>query len=476
MKIGIKIGNSTSFLSTFLPKDLRYKVNKELSFFDESKYYRCRNKKLCIENLVDWETLSFPTGLLRRLCTVLVENGHSFQLFDERKRPETNYIRFKQRVDEFTAYPDQVNAVNSFLNSPSGRGIVTLPTGVGKTRVMKDTIMGLGVKTLVVEPGLNLKRQVSDYLEESLGNVQWFEKGKENKSHIVVANLDSLTNASKDDLAGFDCVIFDEYHHEACATARTINQNLLDSIYYKFALTATNYRNNKSEQILLDSVIANELYSLSPVEAISKGYITPIQYFVRDIPFKGSEVDYGPFQPTPEELEMMWEKEKKSMPYHKVYKNYIVNEERRNDAIVTKAAELVEERVPTLILVKEVAHGEELSSRIDGAQFVTGQNDKELNFSLLEDFNAGKIPVLVGTSVIGEGIDTKRAGAVLLGNGEKADSRIMQNLGRVVRRFEGKEHGLVFDFKDSSHDTTAKHSRKRERIVKKNFGVKAQEF
>ena len=53
---------------------------------------------------------------------------------------------------------------------------------------------------------------------------------------------------------------------------------------------------------------------------------------------------------------------------------------------------------------------------------------------------------MIGTSVIGEGIDTKPAGAVILGNGEKAESKVMQNIGRVVRKYKDQKKGFVFDY------------------------------
>lgn len=471
----IKIGNSRSYLTPKLPRDIEWEILKNTCYKDESKYFRVKNWKLCIENLFNQEDYSFPTGLTRRVCQILHKYGINYRIEDSRKIPQRGYRKFSTKIDEPTAYPDQVGAHRALTESPSGRGICVLPTGVGKTRVMKDVVQTLGMNTLIIEPGVNLKHQVCDYFAACFGdqNVDLYHKqGK--LSPITVANLDALENASPERLAEFDCVIFDEYHHEACVTAREINERVISSIYHKYAFTATNFRNNKNEQVLLESVLANEVYSITPLEAIARNYILPINYHREDIPDQLPDLGHcGPFPPSEAELQDMWERKKASLPYHKAYKQFISENERRNEAIIHQAQALKEERIPTLILVKEIAHGQALQNEISDALFVNGTETKEFNSDILNAFNREEVPILIGTSVIGEGIDTKPAGAVILGSGEKAESKIMQNIGRVVRRYPGQSRGLVYDYNDLGHSVAEKHSKARKRVVTKYFGKKA---
>jgi superfamily II DNA or RNA helicase len=467
----IKVGNSVSFLSKRLPNYILWDINKNTCYKDETIFFKTKNWKLSVTNLFNEEELSFPTGLMRRVCKVLQMYNIPFKIEDNRKIPQNGKLSLTTKIEEPKAYSDQDAALRALSESPSGRGICVLPTGVGKTRVMKDLIQKLGVHTLVVEPGVNLKKQVCDYLEACFGPVVGeFSKVGE-LSPITVCNLDALTNCPKERLAQFDCVIFDEYHHEACATARMINEVKLDDIYYKYAFTATNFRNNKNEMVLLESVMSNEVYSISPLCAIDRGYIVPISYYRQDIQDKPPEnFDTGPFAPSEAELSDMWERQKKGMKYHRVYKKFITLEDERNEKIIAQAQDLMQKGIQTLILVKEIAHGELLHQELSDSVFVNGSQDKAFNFSSISDFNSSKIPIIIGTSVIGEGIDTKSAGAVILGNAEKAESKIMQNIGRVVRTFPGKDRGLVFDYNDLGHETTAKHSKKRAKIIKKHFG------
>ena len=474
--INILIGNSISKLDCKLPLHIEEKVIQELSHYDMNIYFRTKSWERAATPLFRVDTYYFPTGLLRRLCKVLCENLIEYRILDGRPRPDLAYTNFRTKIKEPVAYEDQSKAMQALVHCPSGRGICVLPTGVGKTRVMKDTAEVLGVKTLIIEPGINLRQQVYEYFDECYGSDQvgLLEKTGTPRN-LTVCNLDALTSMPEEWFHQFDCVMFDEYHHEACVTAREINEYKLQHIFYKYAFTATNFRNNKNDQILLESVMANELYSMTPIEAVDKGYICPIRSISKEISAKRPAYESNtPFPPSEDELDDKWEKLKDGMKYHEVYKDFIVNEEERTERTIDWANELKEKKVPTLILVKEIAHGEELTENLDDFVFVNGTLDKVSNAQNIKDFNNGLIAGLIGTSVIGEGIDTKRAGAVILGNAEKAESKIMQNIGRIVRNFPGKDYGLVCDFNDRGHKTTYKHSKRRRRVIKKHFGIKTK--
>ena len=69
--IKIEIGNSISSVS-FIPKQIFSLVHKELSFYDMGIYFRTgkwdrASTRLMVDN-------KFPTGLLRRLCSILMTN------------------------------------------------------------------------------------------------------------------------------------------------------------------------------------------------------------------------------------------------------------------------------------------------------------------------------------------------------------------------------------------------------------------
>jgi len=477
MNSKIIIGNSVSYLQN-IPHFVFQKIRKDVSFYDMQKYFRSKNWDYARTSLIESDG-SFSTGLAKRVFISCQTHGVPVNIIDPRIIPDLGYLKLSQLISEPVAYDDQILATKSLLNSPAGRGIIVLPTGVGKTRSMKDTIQQLGVNTLVVVPSLTLKLQIYLYLCACFGedNVGIFDKLGNNKP-VSIANLDALENCSPEMFSFFDCVYFDEWHHEACETARMIDKKLFGDIYYKFAQTATNFRNSKNEQILLDCIMANQTYSLSVVDAIKKGYILPIQpifHNIGDIPvpkeYQHGDVPWG----EPEDNDP-WDEYKKGLDYTKdIYPNWIVHHDERNEKL-GKSAILMshKQKIPTLVLVKNIEHGHIFNDIIPGSTFIHGELGQKHNFETVEAFNRGEIPNLIGTSVIGEGIDTKEAGAIVLGSGEKSKTRVMQNTGRVVRkpqRFH-QEVGFVVDAFDDGHKTTKKHSNARKRIYQKEFGVK----
>ena len=481
MNTRIVVGNSISFLQN-VPKYIFQEIRTSVAFYDMQKYFKSKNWNYARTPLIEMDG-SFPTGLAKRVFIACQEKGLKVEFIDPRVSPNIGYLKLPQLIDEPTAYVDQILASKSLISSPSGRGIIVLPTGVGKTRAMKDTIQQLGVNTLIVVPSLTLKLQIYLYLCACYGEefVGIFDKFGNNKP-ISIANLDSLTNCPAEVFSYFDCVYFDEWHHEACETARTIDQNLFGDIHYKFAQTATNFRNSKNEAILLDCIMANQTYCLSVKDAIKKQYIVPIEPMFHDIEdieipkkYQAEEMPWG----TPEDNDI-WEAHKKGLDYGRfVYPKWIAEHDERNEKLSKSAILLAhQEKIPTLVLVKNVEHGHTFNDLIPGSTFVHAQLGQTNNFEAVQAFNRGEIPCLIGTSVLGEGVDTKEAGALVNGTGEKAKTRVMQNTGRIVRKSQRyqKEKGILVDTFDNGHTTTKKHSNSRKRIYQKEFGVKIKKL
>ena len=151
-----------------------------------------------------------------------------------------------------------------------------------------------------------------------------------------------------------------------------------------------------------------------------------------------------------------------------VYSELVVNNDKRNDMICYLALSL---SVPTLILVKEVAHGELLSHQ-SGIAFANGKDEESRRY--IQDFNSGTIKKLIGTEgIIGEGVDTKPCEFVIIAGLGKAKSALLQKVGRCVRNDGVKESGKVILFRDTSHKFTLKHFNEQRKIIKEYYGVTA---
>lgn len=459
----IIVGNSTSRIVGLTPPILKY-LRFNVCYFDFALYRRqgkFKNPDKCRTFLIDEDGM-FLTGLGPHVFKFLKDKYPDMELnfIDNRIKPRS-FHKYVELFEDHSPYFDQRAAIDACLES-HGRGVVCLPTGVGKSLCIKILIKELGMKTLVVPPSLNLKTQICDYMIESFGEdeVMFYKKGKPSKN-ITVMNYHAIKGEKPEFFKDFDCIIYDEFHHAANNSIRENEKTHLSNIFYRFAFTATNFRNN-DDNILLESVMSEQLYDMSLKEAINKKYITPVKAIFIDLKnsIKPRVASKGKGNPSQYQLD---------------YSDFIVESEERNNKALEIAERMQSLGVPTLILVKQVEHGLFFADRLKDSRFANSTTQKpEQNLVLVKEFNAGKIPILIGTSVLGEGVDTKRCGAIINVGGGQAESELLQKVGRVVRIFKGKLIGFYFDFIDNNSKSLKKHSNTRKKIIAERFGLKVQ--
>jgi superfamily II DNA or RNA helicase len=157
-----------------------------------------------------------------------------------------------------------------------------------------------------------------------------------------------------------------------------------------------------------------------------------------------------------------------------VYAELVVNNDTRNDLIAALLTQLRLHNVSTLCLVKEIAHGEQLS-KLANVHFANGQNEDSQD--LITFFNQGKIRQLIGTTgIVGEGVDTKPAEFIIIAGLGKSKNQFMQQVGRGFRKFEGKESCKIIIFLDRSHKWTREHFKAQLKILEEEYGVIAQKL
>lgn len=421
--ITITRGNSYSKLNG-LNRDQEKAVSKALSYTvgGSSAFF---GRDYARQTSLLSKTGEFPSGLLIRVLMELVKYGVTID--DTRFKPLQSPHHM---VLSGKAYPWQDLAVETAIRTESG--IITAPTGTGKSRCMAMLIAKLGMKTLVVVPSLEIRRQLQQTFKEfRLKNVR-------------VENIDSTTlNHFKD----FDCLIIDEAHHTASKTYRKLNKKMWNGIYYRFFFTATPFRNDSEEQLLFESIAGRIIYKLDYIEAIEKGYIVPVEAYYLDIPKQATD----------------------AVSYREVYNELVVNHSLRNETIAELLLTLNSVEKSTLCLVREVKHGQILSG-ITGLPFVSGIDDDSRDY--IRQFNSGEIKVLIGTTgILGEGIDTKPCEYVVIAGLGKAKSQLMQQVGRGVRTFPGKESAKIILIQDRSHKFLSRHFKAQSAILQEEYGV-----
>lgn len=384
----------------------------------------------------------FPTGLLYIVIDYLEITFTKYSKLDTRSVPMPQKRIFTLSLG-VTPYPEQMEAAKACSSSPKGRGIVVAPTGVGKSLIISLLIEQLQVPTLIVVPSLELKRQLTESLSKAftpqkVGSLC-------DKKPIAIENIDAI--AVDKVLKGYDCVIIDEFHHSGAKTYRSASKKAWRDIYYRFGLTATPFRSQEHERLLLESVLSNICYEISYQDAVNNKYIVPMEAYYIELPKQKVE----------------------GYTWAQVYSELVVNNKPRNDTISNLLYRLYEARVSSLCLVKELRHGKTLAD--DGVfLFMHGEDNNTREY--LEWFNETKVDILIGTTgVLGEGVDTKPAEYVIIAGLGKSKNALMQQFGRAFRTFPGKESCKVIIFKDPSHKWTLAHFKEQCKILREEYGV-----
>lgn len=428
--IEIKVDNSYSKI-TGLTKTLEKELMDELSYLvgGSSSYFSRFGPKR--HSLLSKKG-DFPSGLLTRVCNFVQTKAPFIKVS---MTPGARRNQFAVKYTGFDLHLAQSDALRAC--EIKCRGTVVMPTGTGKSIVICALIARFGLRTLVVVPNIELKKQLMLTIRQTLGEF--------GSKYVSVENIDSkfLKTANN-----YDCLIIDEAHHSAAKTYQNLNKGPWSSISHRFFFSATPYRNDPEEQLLFEGIAGDIIYELSYEQAVKDRYIVPVAAFYMDVSKMNTD----------------------AYTYAQVYSALVVNNNERNIKIASLLVQLDLSQQSTICLVKEVEHGKRLA-KLTGFKFVSGQDEESRQY--IQQFNKGLIKVLIGTTgVIGEGVDTKPCEWVVIASPGKARSQFQQQIGRAVRIYPGKESAKVIIFRDASHKFLLKHFNAQRKILLDFYGIK----
>lgn len=348
-----------------------------------------------------------------------------------------NIIYYKSNIKLFNY---QEKAKNEALKSKNG--VIVMPAGSGKTQTALQLISELGLKTLWITHTYDLLNQSFDRAKSNLEDVGLgkIAAGKiDIGTHITFATVQTLV---KLDLSQFknewDCIVVDE-GHRICGTPAQLGMfykviNAL-SCRYKYALTATPFRNIKGTEKALFSLIGPIICEV-PKEVVSertiKAEIQPI-YTDFKIPRDAKKTDG-------------------TIDYSKLT-TFLSEDEDRNEIILDILKEcknnytlVLGDRLTQLSYLQEkIGYG----VKIDGT--MTSKKKKAQREQYIQDMRDGKENLLFATyGLAKEGLDIPRLDRLILASPHRDKATIIQSVGRVERKFEGKKTPLVYDIVDNT--------------------------
>lgn len=168
--------------------------------------------------------------------------------------------------------------------------------------------------------------------------------------------------------------------------------------------------------------------------------------------------------------------------YQDVYKEFIVENDARNELIIDKAIDAYNRFEKVLILVQQVDHGKRLLEAFEEndihAEYISGSKTIISRTELVKQFQNRTRSVLIGTNgTLAEGIDIPEITVLINASGGKSSVQYYQKIGRCIRPSDDKKRAIVIDFLDQNIKFMERHSRARIRLIKTEslYKLKVQE-
>jgi len=400
------------------------------------------------------KSLVFPIGLLAMAKEFFEEKGIGFKIVDV--RPDLNYGSPITLVDETMVLRKYQKDVLEKAVS-AGSGIIKVATGGGKSLIIASIAAKYNIPTVIYVIGIELLYQMKETLERAY-NIEcgivgggkcelgkdvtimtiWSAAAAFNKK-AKIADNDTTQDSSKHmkllnkagvrkEVEKAQLFIFDECQYAASETLQFIHK-ASTSAKHRFLLSGTPWRDS-GDDILIEAVSGRRFCDISATYLINKGFLVPPDIHFVNVP-------------------VMRNVGKK---YHDVYKNYVVENEERNELIVRAARKLVAAKKKVLILVVRVQHGKILRDLLKddfSVKFLDGGKSSTERLGTIDDMQKGEIEILIASKIFDQGIDIPELDALILAGSGKSSGRALQRIGRVIRLHPEKKKAIVVEFFDN---------------------------
>jgi superfamily II DNA or RNA helicase len=329
----------------------------------------------------------------------------------------------------------QVEIINNFLANP--QCLQEVATGAGKTimtAALSDAVTAYG-RSIVIVPNKSLVTQTErDYINMGLDVGVYFGDRKEWGRQHTICTWQSLNvllkntkNGTTDDdctigefIEGVVCVIVDEVHMAKADALKTLLTGVMARIPIRWGLTGT-IPKEKFESVALLVSLGPVISKLSASELQSQGVLA--QCHVNIVQLE----DHADFSNYQSELK------------------YLLEEPDRLKTIADLVRQ-VNATGNTLVLVDRIAAGQALVGQLVDAVFVSGATkarDRQDEYDEVAEATGKIIVATYGVAAVG--INIPRIFNLVLIEPGKSFVRVIQSIGRGIRKAEDKDHVQIWD-------------------------------
>lgn len=424
-------------------------IKKFVTFRDDSAAFFCGKfhqeavKNVCLGKDVKEYFVCFA-GLTKEILIYAQSMDIKVNEFEDNRthfdfqRKEWGKKSIRKYFDPNFKYVDhQVRTIQAMLKTNTA--LVVAPTSAGKSSIISAFIRLTKLPTLILVNKVMLGAQLRDGLANDGIDCGLCSGKGVKKGECMVSTIQSVGKIG--DLTRFKLLIIDEVHNASSATF----QNFLKQFGcpLKFGFSASPFRNGdylgyaRIRQFMGSPCIKIESEELLTNQVMAKPHI----YLVKN---ECKEDEY--------------------LDYQTAYDMEIVNGEKRNEKVINICNKY---KTGILIVVNIVEHGKMLAEKIPGAKFISGVTPLQERRDLIQQFEDGDLPVLIGSTILQEGISITHMKCMILACGGKSNIATLQKIGRSLRFKAGEKTDVdYYDFIDTAK-FLSRHSKARAFLYKR---------
>jgi len=462
-EVNVKIEN--------LDLDTRKSLVKKFKYFDQKARYLPAYKLGRWDGCTSFFGLGGTTfmSLLPDVIEEIIRQGYDPEIEDHRTSPSLEFDKVSEDFWGDATWPeghrfagekirlrdDQVEVVNKFLENP--QCIQEIATGFGKT-ITTATLSKICEKygrTVTIVPNKSLVEQTEeDFINCGLDvGVYYGDRKQLNKTHTICTwqSLNILDKKSKDStdddaltlavfLDGVQTVMVDEVHMAKAEVLKKLLTNHLANCSIRWGLTGTVPKEDIDFQNIragLGEVVHQvKAHELQEAGVLSNCHVNIIQ-----------TAEWKEFGSYPEELKYL-----------------VTNEDRM--LYISNLIKTISQSGNTLVLVDRIESGRIITSSIEDSVFISGEVKTKDRKEEYDEIKTSTNKIIVATyGVAAVGINIPRIFNLVMLESGKSFTRVIQSIGRGIRKADDKDFVQVWDITASSK-YAKKHLTERKRYYK----------
>jgi len=407
-------------------------------------------------------------NLLPEILPYLDEQGYDIEVEDTREyRTTFEFQEVNEHSYSHIAWPKghpqagqpmelrdyQLEIINRFFANP--QCVQEVATGAGKTVItaaLADRVSAYG-RSIVIVPNKSLVTQTEeDFVNMQLDAGVYFGDRKEyNRTHTICTwqSLNNLLKNTKNAeaeitigefLEGVVAVIVDETHQAKADALKTLLSGPFAQVPIRWGLTGTIPKEDYARQSI-NCMLGPVVGQLSASILQEAGHLAQCHVNVVQL------VDHKEYNNYQSELK------------------YLIETAERLDYIARLISTVVDSG-NTLILVDRISAGRSLAERLPGSVFVSGATKAGERKEHYDEVAEASNKIIIATyGVAAVGINIPRIFNLVLLEPGKSFVRVIQSIGRGIRRAEDKDFVQIWDI-TSTCKFAKRHLTKRKAFYK----------